>query len=66
LDTPTFIIEPENSKNFLKLKLILKELKEEKLFQIYVYCFMTNHIKIHLGSAFFEALLFAAKFIKKI
>ena len=38
----------EDSKDFLKLKLILKELKEEMLFQIYVYCFMTNHVHILL------------------
>ena len=38
----------EDSNDFLKLKLILKELKEEMLFQIYVYCFMTNHVHILL------------------
>ena len=38
----------EESVDYNKMKSILKEIKEEMKFEIYVYCFMTNHVHILL------------------
>ena len=38
----------EETIDYIKMKVILKELKEEMKFEIYVYCFMTNHVHILL------------------
>ena len=38
----------EEAADYIKLKSIIKELKEEMKFEIYVYCFMSNHVHILL------------------
>lgn len=35
----------EESVDYNKMKSILKEIIEEMKFEIYVYCFMTNHVR---------------------
>ena len=41
----------EESLDYIKLKSILKDLKEEMKYEIYVYCFMSNHVHILLKEA---------------